>query len=107
MAEADRTRAAEATSAHMRGTLERSAEAWGNRADLLDRLETSSSARAEAVASERERLRSEREDDGQGTGSVEEGKTQTEGEQRQGDQRARPRIKGLSPVPERNEDDAD
>jgi hypothetical protein len=107
MAEADRTRAAEATSEHMRGTLERSAEAWGTRADLLGRLEASSSARAEAVAREQEALRSERMTHGQGTGSTEQGEAQAEGGRRQVEERARPRIKGLSPVPERKDEDAD
>jgi hypothetical protein len=100
MAKADRTRAADTTSEQMRGTLKRSAQTWANRADLLDRLEASSNARTEAVALERERLRSEGEDHGQGTGPIEQGKTQAEGERRQGEKRTRPRIKGLSLVPE-------
>lgn len=107
LAHADRTRAADATSDHMRGTLERSARAWGDRADLLDRLEANSSARAEAVAAARKALHSEREDDGQGTGSVEQRKAQAQGERRQEGQGARFRIKGLSPAPERKDDDAD
>lgn len=102
MAEADRARAAGESSAHMRGTLERSADAWGNRAELLNRLEASSSARAE-----REQFRSEREHHGQGTGSIEQGEAQAEGQGRQGEKRARPRIKGLSTVPERKDEDAD
>jgi hypothetical protein len=56
LAEGDRARAADAGgSGHMRDTLERSAEAWGARAKLLDRLEKSFSARKQAEASEQER----------------------------------------------------
>ena len=105
MAEADRARAADAASAHMRGTLERSAEAWGNRAELLDRLEASSTARAEAVARDRETFRSEQEDPGHG--STREGEAQAEGAGRQSERAARPRITGLGEVPERKDDDAD
>lgn len=107
MAQADRDRAAEADSDHMRKTLERSAAAWRTRADLLGRLEASSSARADQVAREHQELRSERENDGQGTGPVEQGKAQAEGEGRQGEKRPRLRIKGLSSVDERKDDDAD
>jgi hypothetical protein len=107
MAEADRSRAADTSSAHMRETLERSAQAWGNRAALLNRLEASSGIRAEAAAREREKLRSEREHHGQGTGSTEQGEAQAEGQDRQVEKRARPRIKGLSLVPERKDEDAD
>ena len=107
LAQADRTRAADATTAHMRGTLERSADAWASRAGLLERLETNFNARAEAYGRERDQLRAERKDDGQGTSPVEQGKAQAEGEFGQEGQSARPRIKGLSPVPERKDDDAD
>lgn len=44
----DRARAADVESDHMRDSLERSAEAWSDRANLLQRLETSVSARARA-----------------------------------------------------------
>ena len=60
----DRARAADAVgSQHMRDTLERSADAWGERAKLLDRLAASFSARARARAAEQERGL-ERKDDG-------------------------------------------
>ena len=59
----DQARAADAGSAHMRSTLERSAAAWSVRAKLLERLETSFSARsaAEALA---QQARLERSSDG-------------------------------------------
>ena len=44
----DRARAAETPNDHMRSSLERSADAWAARANLLDRLEASFKARAEA-----------------------------------------------------------
>ena len=60
----DRARAADVVgSEHMRGTLERSADAWAERAKLLDRLEASFSARTRARAAEQERGL-ERKDDG-------------------------------------------
>ena len=109
LAEADRTRAADVTSEHMRGSLERSAESWGKRANLLDRLEGSFSARAEAHAQAQDSLRSERNDGGQGTGPLEQGKAQAEGQLRQAQKGPRPRIKGLSSVqaPGREDYDAD
>ena len=82
----------------MRGTLERSADAWASRAELLDRLETNFNARAEAYGLEQNQLRAEREDDGQGTGSIEQGETQAESQGGQAEKRARPRIQGLSSV---------
>jgi hypothetical protein len=48
LAENDRGRAAAVAGEHMRATLERSADAWAARAQLLDRLETSFNARIEA-----------------------------------------------------------
>jgi len=51
MALDDRARAADVGSDHMRDRLERSAEAWTDRANLLQRLETSFSARIKAQAS--------------------------------------------------------
>jgi hypothetical protein len=49
-AASDRERAAASGSEHMRECLERSAEAWSARAQLLDRLEASFEARAAANA---------------------------------------------------------
>ena len=69
LAEADRTRAAAMANDHMRGSLERSAATWTDRATLLDRLEDQATARVKAEA--------------------------------------RPRITGLSEVPERKDGDAD
>jgi hypothetical protein len=46
----DRERASATPNAHIRATFERSAEAWGARAGLLERLETSFEARAESMA---------------------------------------------------------
>ena len=108
-AAADRTRAADMTNEHMRGSLERSAETWGKRASLLDRLEISFNARAEACAREQNAAHSGRNDDGEGTGPIEQGKAQAEGERRQAEKKPRPRIKGLSTVetPDRKETDAD
>jgi hypothetical protein len=89
----------------MRGTLERSAEAWSSRADLLDRLDASFHARA---ALRRENTAQDQENsDGQGTGSLEQGKAQAEGQAGQGQKRARPRIKGLSHVDDAQRKDAD
>lgn len=51
----DWMRAASASNDHMRHALERSAEVWTARANLLKRLERESSARAQSCASERER----------------------------------------------------
>ena len=45
----DRDRAAAIANEHMRVILERSADAWGARAKLLDRLETNFSARAALI----------------------------------------------------------
>jgi hypothetical protein len=45
MATDDRARAADVVSDHMRHRLERSADAWTNRANLLERLQTSFNAR--------------------------------------------------------------
>jgi hypothetical protein len=60
LAQADRTRAADSTSSHMRRSLERSAQAWRTRADLLDRLESSFNARAKTYADDQARRHSER-----------------------------------------------
>ena len=105
LAQADRDRAAEMPNAHMRGTLERSAENWNNRAALLERLEDGVTARAAAYA-QTDQTRGEGDDDGQGTGPVEQGEAQAEGEFGQGQERARPRIKGLSSAPVRKDGDA-
>jgi hypothetical protein len=60
----DRARAADVVgSDHMRNTLERSADAWVERAKLLERLEASFSARIGAEAAQQERGL-ERNDDG-------------------------------------------
>ena len=48
MESGDRARAAETPNDHMRSSLERSADAWAARANLLDRLEASFKARADA-----------------------------------------------------------
>jgi len=103
LAEADRVRAAGMANDHMRGTLERSAAAWSSRADLLGRLEASVSARAKIANRTDDRI--EREDNGQGTGSFEQGEAQAEGEFRQADKAARPRIKGLSVPSDRKDAD--
>ena len=105
LAQADRDRAAEMPNAHMRGTLERSAENWNNRAALLERLEDGVTARAAANA-QTDEPRAEGDDDGQGTGPIEQGEAQAEGEFGQGQERARPRIKGLSSAPVRKDGDA-
>jgi hypothetical protein len=52
MAQDDRDRAADIPNDHMRSTMERSADAWTARADLLERLEASFNARAEANGDE-------------------------------------------------------
>ncbi|MFL6728442.1 MAG: hypothetical protein ACJ8EI_10240 [Sphingomicrobium sp.] len=109
LAQADRDRAAEMANVQMRGTLERSAENWNNRANLLERIEGGVTARAAANAQSdemRDEPRDERNDDGQGTGPIEQGEAQAEGELRQGQERARPRIKGLSNIPLRKDGDA-
>lgn len=49
-AASDRERASTTAITHVRATFERSAEAWTERASLLERLETSFDARAESVA---------------------------------------------------------
>jgi hypothetical protein len=46
----DRKRAAASSSEHMRAVLERSADAWSERARLLDRLEKDFNARAANAA---------------------------------------------------------
>jgi hypothetical protein len=50
---ADRERAAATPSLHVRACFERSANAWAERASLLDRLEASFKARVAANAGER------------------------------------------------------
>ena len=106
LAQADRDRAADMPNAHMRGTLERSAENWNNRAALLERLEDGVTARAAAHGHAGDETRDERDDDGQGTSPIEQGEAQAEGEFGQGQERARPRIKGLSSAPVRKDGDA-
>jgi len=64
LARADRARAAGITSPHMRGSLERSADAWATRADLLQRLERRFNARAKTYADGREKAASERKQHG-------------------------------------------
>jgi len=112
LADADRARAEELPDGHMRGSLERSAEVWGNRANMLDRLEAGSNARAAAFVRDQEELRAERAVDGRGTGSIEQGKTPAESGRGQGEDGTRPRItrlriKGLSHIRERKDDNAD
>ena len=55
LALADRERAAANTSAHMRASLERSADAWTARAGMLDRLADGFNARAAANVGEHPR----------------------------------------------------
>jgi hypothetical protein len=57
LAQADRERAAANASAHMRASLERSADAWTARASLLDRLAASFNARAALNPGEQPRRR--------------------------------------------------
>ncbi len=64
MESGDRARAAETPNDHMRSSLERSADAWAARANLLDRLEASFKARAEAVREGASSSRGRRSDDG-------------------------------------------
>jgi len=64
LARADRARAVAASSAHMRNSLQRSAEAWATRANLLQRLDKSFNARAKTCADDRERHRLERDHHG-------------------------------------------
>jgi len=65
LAQGNRAQAAGSPSEHMRGCLERSADAWTARAVLLERLEASFNARSEAQAREQLRQRqSRRKDDG-------------------------------------------
>jgi hypothetical protein len=104
LAQADPERAAAMPNAHMRGSLERSADRWSDRASLLDRLEATASARALSRAADE--LDGEN-GDGQGTGSIEQGKAQAQDERGQEGQGARPRIKGLSAVADRKDEDAD
>jgi hypothetical protein len=54
LAQDDRMRAASASNDHARHALERSAEVWSARANLLKRLEADFNARAGSCASERE-----------------------------------------------------
>ena len=63
MALDDRARAADVVSDHMRNRLERSADAWTNRANLLERLQASFSARTRALPAEQQQGL-ERKDDG-------------------------------------------
>ena len=49
MADADHVRAGDSDTAHMRNRMEHSADAWTKRADMLERLEASFSARQEAA----------------------------------------------------------
>lgn len=61
----NRARAAETPNDHMRSSLERSADAWEARANLLDRLEASFKARAKAnVRDGTNSRRGRRSDDG-------------------------------------------
>ena len=59
LAQADRARACDMTNNQMRGSLERSADAWAARAKLLERLETNFNARAEAHARDKQQRSSE------------------------------------------------
>ena len=60
LAQADRARAAGTMNYHMRGTLERSADSWAARADLLAKLQANFSARAEAFAHDQDHRRAGR-----------------------------------------------
>jgi hypothetical protein len=60
----DRKRAAASSSDHMRAVFERSAEAWSERARLLDRLEKDFNARAATAAEKPRRKSRETEDHG-------------------------------------------
>jgi len=102
LAEADRTRAARVVNDHMRGSFERSADAWDGRARLLDRLEASFAARAEAYAKDQLGARSA--EQGREPSPVERGGAQADRERRLAEQRARPRITGLTPVADRKDD---
>ena len=86
MALDDRARAADIGSSHMRSTLERSADAWSTRAELLERLETSFNAKGEEQKLE-QLQRLERKNHGEGTDALQQGGAETEGERAQEDER--------------------
>jgi len=79
----DQSRAADAGSEHMRKALERSADAWTTRAQLLERLDARFNARAKCVAGEQDRQQGERTSDGQGTEAIGQGGPQAEGQRTQ------------------------
>ena len=73
---------------HMRLSLERSAEAWTARANLLERLEAKFNARAKANSAEALSNASiERKVDGQRTKEIRSGASQAEGHSAQKEQR--------------------
>ena len=82
MALDDRARAADIGSSHMRSTFERSADAWTTRAELLERLQTSFTAKGEEQQLE-QLQRLERKDDGEGTDALDQRGSKTEGERTQ------------------------